>query len=679
MTYQLQYYKNLTHGDHTVRLNIYRKTEDDATPLFPTPLGDVIEGLEYGIQGRDGDFAPAIQKTSLTLTLVDAPEKNSVAQKWGGWEEFYTPDATMFRVDLLIDGALEWSGYVTPDSYEEDLTYHSAISITARDNWGRLNDFEFDHKGDEFGMISILDLVLAAAEKAGVAMPVILNTRAPWAQCDGVPLYDHLVNVKAFEDGKWWDAVADTLEGVGMTLTFKGGAEFDLAPVRGVTLKGQGTQDTVQLDGFIFEAPGHRSLAPAVREIVEKADFEISEDMLNARPMTLSSFVAGAGYPYTTQPYGVTETTMPVFMLSSEEFWKDGEGVYCSLLNTFNYSSVEGDDDVRLHDGHTLYLATNPGTITDYATAYRSMKGVFARVPMTLMKGKVQFSCGAAVRMYDGKMFVGTAPVMENYVSPLIQDVIAKVYYTTDDGTVYYYDGAAWVEGPAQFAVMRPEEASYTCDFEIPSLDLEASGILTIGFICGHYIVRGEYDQEQAGDGMYMPITGIKVVPTRAQRATDKTTTKYIETNNVTLSRAPQIAALNFDTAAPAEVINGIYSPLPGRPAAREWGYGDRTTKLAALIHQQLLCWHARPMNVLTGTLIVNRLKSYPSFRGCWTWKDREFLLTDGRVDLLSGRMRNAQLREFLRYDDLWGEVADQYLDSTGRRLYDANNNALIL
>ena len=132
MTYQLQYYKNLTHGDHTVRLNIYRKTEDDATPLFPTPLGDVIEGLEYGIQGRDGDFAPAIQKTSLTLTLVDAPEKNSVAQTWGGWEEFYTPDATMFRVDLLIDGALEWSGYVTPDSYEEDLTYHSAISITGQ-------------------------------------------------------------------------------------------------------------------------------------------------------------------------------------------------------------------------------------------------------------------------------------------------------------------------------------------------------------------------------------------------------------------------------------------------------------------------------------------------------------------------------------------------------------------
>jgi hypothetical protein len=653
--YKLTMYKEFQHGGHAVRLNIYEK-KDDGDMVFALPIGDVLQGLEYGIQGRDGEFAPAIQKTSLSMVLIDAPDMkpDQYISMWGGWEIFYTNDATRFRVDLLIDGVLEWSGYVTPDSYEEDLMHHAAISITARDNWGRLNDFEFDHKGDEFGMVSVIDLVRAAAEKAGVAMSVVVNDSAAWPTCDGVKLYDHMVNVKAFEDGTWWEAVADTLEGLGISLTFKGKASFDLAPVRGVVLKGHASMDDVPASSFVFEAPGHRSLSPAVKEIVEKTSFEISDDMLNADEMSQSSFVAGAGFPYTTQPYGVVETTLPVFALGGDQFWKNGSGSYYSLLNPYNYTTVEGDDDVRLHDGKTLFLACNPGTAADYATAYKKMRGVYARVPMTMFKATIQFSCGQGARLYDGKMLIGTAPVMENYVSPMVQDIVVRMFYTTDSGTVFYYDGAGWLEGEAQAAFIRPAEGSYTCDIEIPSPDIEVSGILTMSFLCGHYIVRGEYDQEQDGDGVYMPISDIRLVPTRAQKSTDKVTTKYAETNNVILSRSPRIACVNFDTTAPAEVINGVYAPGSGRPAARVWSFSDEEVALPVLIHQQLLCWYARPMNVLTGTLIVNQLKDYPSYGSLYTWKDREFVLTDGRVDLISGRMKNAQLREFIRYEEMW-------------------------
>lgn len=654
MSYKLCLYKDLEHGEHTVSVNIYEKNEGLARV---SEIADVLQALEYGIQGRDGEFAPAIQKTSLTMVLIDAADlasPNSI-QKWGGWEMFYTNDATMFRVDLLIDGKLEWSGYVTPDSYEEDLMHHAAISITARDNWGRLNDFEFDARGDEFGMISVLDLVNAAAEKAGVAMGVSVNDAAVWPTCNGVKLYDHLVNVKAFEGETWWDAVTNTLEGLGISLTFKGGASFDLAPVRGVVLKGRESMDTVPASSFVFEAPGHRSLAPAVKEIVEKTEFEISEDMLNAPDMTQASFVAGAGFPYTTQPYGVVETTLPVFALGSDQFWKNGSGSYYSLLNPFNYSTVEGDDDVRLHDGQTLFLACNPGTAADYATAYQKMRGVSARVPMTMMKAKLCFSVQQGVRLYDGKDKTGTAPVMENYLSPLIGDVVMRLLYLGDDGSMACYDGTTWKNTTIPtYAMIKPAEGSYTADFEIPSADIEKSGTLVIQFICGHYIVQGEYDQEQDGDGLYMPISDIRLVPTRAQKSTDKVTTKYLESNNVILSRSPKIACVNFDTTAPGEVINGVYAPGNGRPAARVWSFSDEEVALPVLIHQQLLCWYARPMNVLTGTLIVNRLKDYPSFGQLWHWKDREFVLTDGRVDLISGRMNNAQLREFIRYEDLW-------------------------
>ena len=653
--YKLRLTKNLSHGSHTVSLAIYEKT--DSQYMLIQQIGDVLQSLEYGIQGRDGEFAPAIQKTSLTMTLIDAPEMDAnTIQKWGGWEMFYTNDATMFRVDLRIDGELEWSGYITPDSYEEDLMHHAAISITARDNWGRLNDFEFDHKGDEFGMISVIDLVNAAAKKAGVAMGVSVNDAAAWPTCNGVKLYDHMVNVKAFEGETWWSAVTDTLEGLGLSLTFKGGASFDLAPVRGVVLKGCESMDVVPVSSFVFEAPGHRSLAPAVKEIVEKTEFEISDDMLNAPDMTQSSFVAGAGFPYTTQPYGVVETTLPVFMLGSDQLWKNGStGSYYSLLNPYNYVTKEGDDDVRLHDGQTLFLACNPGTITDYATAYQKMRGVYTRIPMTMYKATIGFEIKPGVRLFDNKGKIGTAPIREDYICPLISDVIAKIYYTPADGsTGSYYDGKTWKTGNAAYAVIRMPEGSYTAEVEIPSPDIEKPGVLTIHFFCGHYIVYGEYDDEEAGDGIYMPISNIVLKPTRQQRSTDKVTTKYSEQNNVILSRAPKIACVNFDTTAPAEVINGVYAPTSGRPAARVWSFTDEDVTLPVLIHKQLLCWYARPMNVLTGTLIYNELKDYPSFGQLWNWKGREFVLTDGRVDLISGRMRNAQLREFVRYEDMW-------------------------
>ena len=653
--YKLTLYKELQHGGHAVRLNIYQKV-DESNLVVLAPIGDVLQGLEYGIQGRDGEFAPAIQKTSLSMVLIDAPDMKPPESfhKWGGWDIFYTNDATRFRVDLLIDGVLEWSGYVTPDSYEEDLMHHAAISITARDNWGRLNDFEFDHKGDQYGMISVIDLVRAAAEKAGVAMSVVVNESAAWPTCNGVKLYDHLLNVKAFEGEKWWDAVADTLEGLGISLTFNGKASFDLAPVRGVVMKGHASMADVPASSFVFEAPGHRSLSPAVKEIVETTSFEISEDMLNAAEMSQSSFVAGAGFPYTTQPYGVVETNLPVFVLGPDQFWKNGSGSYYSLLNPYNYTTVEGDDDVRLHDGKTLFLACNPGTSTDYATAYQRMRGVQASVPMTMMKAKLCFSIQQGARLYDGKTYIGTAPVMENYQSPMIQDVVMSVFYAGSSGQMRYWNGTEWKQGGPGIVFVKPTEASYTAEIEIPSPDLEFPGVLTIRFICGRYIVQGEYDQEQDGDGIYMPISDIRLVPTRAQKSTDKVTTKYAETNNVILSRSPKIACVNFDTTAPAEVINGVYAPGSGRPAARVWSFSDEEVSLPVLIHKQLLCWYARPMNVLNGTLIVNELKDYPSFGQLWHWKDREFVLTDGRVDLISGRMTNAVLREFIRYEDLF-------------------------
>lgn len=647
VAHRLAYYKEIvTHGS-AVRLNIYRKT-----PLYPLveEIGDVLVSLSYGIQGSGEAVDEPIQKTSLEFSLADAPERNTQKVRWGGWETFYTPDATGYKVELLIDGVVRWTGFITPDSWEEDLSWHAPVTITARDNWGRLQDFMFDHAGDADNLISVADLLMAAAQKAEVAMEVVINEDVAWPLCDDIPLYSHMVNVRAFEDRTWWDALYDTLGSLGLVLTYGDNNRFVLSPLRSRVDKGEGKE-------FKFVASGHRSLAPAVREIVETQTFDFSDDMINAPALTMQDFNAGASYPFTTQPYGVTEKMMPVFSLRSGGFWQQGASGYYSLLNQYNYTPRENDDKVRLKDGRTLFLACNPGTAADYATAQNQMRGVYCELNMTKMRAELSFRVGAPVRLYGSPYNTGTAPYSAEVTSPVIASVHARIVYTPASGTVMSYNGTKWVAGNVACVITPPtnEAAVYEAAFTIPSADIDEPGILRIEFLCGKYIIRGEYTDD--GNGMYMPVTELKMTSVWATEAENKVTTKYSETNNVILERQPAIGCLNFDTTSPNEVLNGVYSPTLGRPASREWRWSDEgatTYQLPVLLHKELLCYHSKPNNVLTGEMIVDDLKGLPSFDCVWLWRGKEHLLMAGRVNLVSGTMEGAELREFTRYEDLW-------------------------
>jgi hypothetical protein len=54
------------------------------------------------------------------------------------------------------------------------------------------------------------------------------------------------------------------------------------------------------------------------------------------------------------------------------------------------------------------------------------------------------------------------------------------------------------------------------------------------------------------------------------------------------------------------------------------------------LLHKELLCYHSKPNNVLTGEMIVDDLKGLPSFDCVWMWRGKEHLLMAGRVNLVS-------------------------------------------
>ena len=168
MAYALRYYKELTHADGTViRLEIHKK---DST-ASSVEIGAVLQGLSLEIQGQQDEIDAPIVKTSLEMVFVDAPDLEE-ERKCGYWEEFYTSSATEYKVMLIKDEVIEWTGYGTPDSFSESLQYRGSVTIIARDNLGALQDFEYDAIGDETGLITLHQVLDIALQRISFPMQI---------------------------------------------------------------------------------------------------------------------------------------------------------------------------------------------------------------------------------------------------------------------------------------------------------------------------------------------------------------------------------------------------------------------------------------------------------------------------------------------------------------------------
>ena len=165
MAYYEKYRKNITNPEGvSYRLAIYENRTSSPGSGYPMEIGGLV-GLNFVFQGQQSDVFTPIVKTSIELTLVDVSDKPTVTAspmniKQGNWEEFFTPDETLYKVSIarIVSGAstIFWTGYITPDSWQEGLDYRAPLTFTARDNWGHLQDFTFDMTPDAQGLVCIL-------------------------------------------------------------------------------------------------------------------------------------------------------------------------------------------------------------------------------------------------------------------------------------------------------------------------------------------------------------------------------------------------------------------------------------------------------------------------------------------------------------------------------------------
>ena len=633
-TYDLAYHleQRLKDGSR-ILLELHRVHVDNVL-FVAKEIGDVLNGLALEIQGQSEDVDSPIVKTSLTMSFVDVPERNSLTQQWGSWEFLYTPDSEGWKVVLLVARNGEdrfrtlWSGYVTPDSYTETLSHHGVVTITARDNIGHLADMEFDGVGNGAGMITPYELINQAWAK--ISSPMTLDWRGledenEWLQTEGVDAINTYLNVAAFDGMTWYDAVSDVLYAYGLTMRYTGNNKVSICPLRRVPEQGV-TYDMLRAYEPTFAAYATRELTPAVREIEETVTYKVEEGA--AVP-----FVGSDDFDGTSQScivtskdvFGsVTTRTVLAYPISNQSDQVDGWGNMPTNTIFFNPESYGVETDLL------MYFIAN--TKDDKQSWYSRA--------MYLLPVRLHMEFGAILGVFNEKLTRAWGKVTG------IKASIRMEY----DGAVRWYTGNVWQADYKQVTLEPSDEGVVDYDINITA---DRMGRLTVFF---EKVVFEPLVADVSQGGTYLGIKDISFQMAGEQKLTGKNTVKtvYDETNNVRLTRQPEFGPTTEVVALPGIIGNGIfrkdgehYVPTP----LWKWPGEAEGLQLAAQVHKQLLMFYSKPNNLLEGDILNADLTNVPVI---WQWHGKEHFMQSGRYNFVTNRIEGAVLREFKRYEDLW-------------------------
>ena len=654
--YELRYWKNFEQPDgKIIRLEIHSKGVEEVHRTA-YEIGPVVQRFALDIQGQSEDIDAPIVKTSLNLTFVDAPDYSdnhpeAVIQKCGDWEELYTNDSTYWKVLVLIKSPESssyttlWGGYITPDSYSEELRYRGSVTFIVRDNIGHMQDFPFDAEGDAEGTISLRELVEEAWAKIESPMELYWPSLR-WLECNGVYAFDTRMNISAFEGKNWYEAVEMALYSYGAAMRYIGENRVIICSLRYLPQQGRPTLEEMIRIEPIFVAHAQREFAPAVKRIEESVQYNLGEGV--QVPLAKSVEFTGAANScpfYSTNIFGeTTKKNIPVHPIAN----LTGDGWSNPGLTLFFNPARYNITDVALREDvqRMLFLAGN--TDGSHSVIYRrSICCEPFRIEMVF--GRIVERFGSQVSYCYGfssdKSEVGLGTIRVRNIDCYIG--------LEQDGETKFYDGAQWQYEPVRIT-LSPEDRKVSVDIGFKGIESEMGVLL---FVIENIRIDAKWDYSD-GDGMYVPIQSMDFVATDALSLceTNNVNTKYNETNNVIITRKPDIAPALNNVPFPNIIKNGIFILKDGvYLPAKEWAWKNGTPQqMAVYNHLQILCYHAKPNNLITGD-IVNA--SIWKVAAIYIWSGAEHMLISGTYNYLNGRIESAVLREFQRYDDMWQDA----------------------
>lgn len=700
MAHQLKYYKEIESHGHLWRVEILQETEDTLTPM---EIGPVLQGLRLVVQGDQADVDTPIVKTSLEMTFVDAPDLEQ-ERKCGYWEEFYTSSATEYQVRLYKDGQIEWSGYVTPDSFSEDLRYRGSVSIIARDNLGALQDFPCNVQVDyitQDSRIYAFDLFASILNDSGIiAMEHQLASDS--LSCptpsgaimgryeSGNQLWWQTFDIASLTKLNMYDALEQVLYSLGAVIRYVGNNTLNISTIRGMGLGVHDFWGDVPVKDVRFAAYGHRELAPAVKVIKDIIDFDKADDYTRS-PNVLSYADTSGQYidkliidineqgeaePDNSDGTIFRDEYIPVQGYELTQL--DGGAIPASdscLLNVAQYAKKSGYDSEE-------YGQWVDDTILYYAMGSKDECPIAARIDCydsEYIQLRFHLKIDRPVSFFDQYATIGntalTPPSFTGTGSPqLFYEIKIKAYSGDGSGlatrwlntanntwssskvtNAYTLEGYLWADSFYRY-IGRP-----ITEIDIPKIQLPFPGTITFSII-GTSEARCTVKVPNYGIYMRLRDFYIKAELKDNVKFPEKltVTTKYRDTNNIALERTPSFGINPEYRSAAFLVANSILTEaesFAGGFIGQEkwaWGNNDGLTEcsLSQLIHQQILAYYAKPNNVLTGELILE--DDVPDFGSLWRWGGKDHLLMSGTLNVLTGRMENAVLREFTRYDRMW-------------------------
>ena len=274
MAYALYLYKDLGKG---LRLEILRKDWTGAATeiraMGTTPISLV------GLDNKGSDVLEPIIKSTLNIDIKDLGEID--------FRELFTSYATRFKVSVKQNGVQVWGGYVTPDSYSQDLAFRTSINIVARDNLGQLDQLDFDYFNEENGwLVKISDLITKAQEKIEWVMDPIEWYAQQNVASDGTPIKDSYISTRIFakdndssEATTWYEALETVLSSIGQQLRYVGNNKTYIVNVADLYEVGSiGGQ--FAFDYAIGGAAG-MEITPSWRQLTVKQDYGLIDNAID--------------------------------------------------------------------------------------------------------------------------------------------------------------------------------------------------------------------------------------------------------------------------------------------------------------------------------------------------------------------------------------------------------------
>lgn len=667
--YRLKYrWTGYDNRGQSVQLDIYQKSSSSFSLTYIGGLKD----LNLKVQGGQGSVYAPIIKTSLEITLVDAPDESVSGYKYGGWEEFYTPDSTKYLVKLYrcwnsSSQSLEWQGFITPDSWQESLSYRGAITITARDNLGHLQDFEFDATPDKFGLIQIYNgtngLLDLALSKITFPMELTHNTTGDaksLRDTSANPLINGYVNAAKFQGEDWYSVIEDTLEAIGYCLRFVGGG-FVLCPIRNLPLLGYTSRSTAHSAAHTVEFyGGDRSNDPAYRELKDVVEFDSQDEISYDLKRCLE--------------YGSTYNTYSGRQLKGENSsWNSFTGRSCTNTNSYGLSQggwLSGNGFINPANCVTrnprepqasvedmeygIPLAADQQTDGTLTPTYRlaccttdvTLVCEFAR-PMNIKTDRLSYSVG---RLKD---YIALAKL--------------KIKYTAPNSSAYYWNGTGWQSESVLVEAPIAQELAESYAFEVTLGDISETAALG-GWLDISFVNFLNYGNDAPTYGSFVRLTALKTqLNTKSVLKSDSITTINSTDYNVKIQRKPEIGAMSavVDYIGPGNYLGALWEYNSGIPVphgyANYWnGYASSTAiPLPAQIHKQILCFNHISLRKLEGQMGSVNKSSPLSFAHEILYKSHYYLIQSGALDVLHNRINGAVLHEYDWYDSLWDESSN--------------------